>query len=128
MNQEELQQLISGVEEPLDIEDFRKNTTYSGGYDDQHPIIIIFWEVLKSLSISQQRKFLQFVTSTERSPLLGFSCLDPKFCIQNGKDVSRLPSAGTCFNLLKLPPYPSFEIMREKLLYAIESNSGFDLS
>lgn len=31
-------------------------------------------------------------------------------------------------NFLKLPPFKTDEEMREKLLYAIESESGFELS
>ncbi len=45
-----------------------------------------------------------------------------------GKDVTRLPSASTCSNLLKLPNYRRASTMREKLLYAINSNAGFELS
>ena len=41
---------------------------------------------------------------------------------------SRLPSAATCMNLLKLPDYPTYEILREKLLYAISANAGFEMS
>ena len=40
----------------------------------------------------------------------------------------KLPSAGTCMNLLKLPEYSSVEMLREKLLYAIRSQSGFELT
>ena len=40
----------------------------------------------------------------------------------------RLPTAATCMNLLKLPPYRSPEQMRAKLLLAIEEASGFALS
>lgn len=40
----------------------------------------------------------------------------------------RLPTASTCVNLLKLPPYRSAKIIREKLLYAIKEVAGFDLS
>ena len=43
-------------------------------------------------------------------------------------DVDRLPSASTCYNLLKLPNYRRGSTMREKLLYAISSGAGFDLS
>lgn len=39
-----------------------------------------------------------------------------------------LPTASTCFNLLKLPPYDNAELMREKLSMAIKSGAGFDLS
>ncbi len=41
----------------------------------------------------------------------------------------RLPTAASCMNLLKLPNYDgNVEVLREKLLYAIRSNSGFELS
>ena len=112
----------------MDLDDFRKHTLYSGGYHDQDPSIIDFWNVLESLTPEQQRKFLMFTTSTERSPLLGFAYLEPKFCIGRGDDETRLPTARSCLNLLKLPRYPSIEVLRQKLLYAIESNAGFELS
>ncbi len=40
----------------------------------------------------------------------------------------RLPTAATCVNLLKLPAYTSPETLKVKLLYAIKSGAGFDLS
>ena len=40
----------------------------------------------------------------------------------------KLPTASTCFNVLRLPGYSNAKIMKEKLLYAINSNSGFDLA
>ena len=45
-----------------------------------------------------------------------------------GADVARLPTASTCFNLLKLPVYHSRAHLKERLLYAIRSNAGFELS
>lgn len=42
--------------------------------------------------------------------------------------AAKLPTAATCMNLLKLPKYDSVEMLKEKLLYAIRSNSGFELS
>lgn len=57
-----------------------------------------------------------------------FQDLDPPFCIQNSGDTDRLPSASTCMNLLKLPAFSTREQMKEKLLYAIQSGSGFELS
>ena len=41
---------------------------------------------------------------------------------------TRLPTASTCFNVLKLPAYSSRQIMNGKLLAAVRSNSGFELS
>ena len=44
------------------------------------------------------------------------------------KETDRLPTAATCFNLLKLPNFKSKKVLKERLLYAIKSESGFDLS
>ncbi|KAG0197995.1 Ubiquitin-protein ligase E3B [Mortierella sp. GBA30] len=41
---------------------------------------------------------------------------------------ARLPTSSTCFNLLKLPPFSSKSVLKEKLRYAIMSNTGFELS
>lgn len=40
----------------------------------------------------------------------------------------RLPTASTCANLLKLPPYKDLETMTSKLKYAVSAGAGFDLS
>ncbi|KAL5353432.1 ubiquitin-protein ligase (E3) [Pseudogymnoascus australis] len=133
-NQTELQTLIGGDMAEIDVDDLRRNTEYSGVYvigDDglEHPTINLFWQVMKQLDDQDRRKVLKYVTSTPRSPLLGFGQLNPKFSIRDaGGDEQRLPSASTCINLLKLPRYTSAKTLSEKLLYAINSGAGFDLS
>jgi ubiquitin-protein ligase E3 C len=133
-NQSELQTLIGGDSAEIDVEDLRSNTEYGGVYvmgDDglEHPTIQLFWKVLKDLDDSDRRKVLKYVTSTPRAPLLGFSQLNPRFSIRDaGGDESRLPSTSTCVNLLKLPRYSTATILRNKLLYAVNSGAGFDLS
>ena len=95
----------------------------------EHPTIQDFWIVMESLEDEDRRKVLKFVTSTPRAPLLGFGSLNPKFSIRDSSDdESRLPSTSTCVNLLKLPRYKSPKTLREKLLYAVNSGAGFDLS
>ena len=42
--------------------------------------------------------------------------------------VDRLPTVSTCMNLLKLPKYTDELELRDKLVYAIDSGSGFELS
>jgi ubiquitin-protein ligase E3 C len=55
--------------------------------------------------------------------------LYPAFCIHNaGKEPDRLPTASTCMNLLKLPEFTDENMLRTKLIYAIESGTGFELS
>jgi ubiquitin-protein ligase E3 C len=117
---------------------------YSGGYHPSQPIIHWLWEVVDEMTPDQQRKFLRFMTSCSRQPLLGFSSLVPAPCIQQtrlreddrGNDVSdemavgniRLPTSSTCMNLLKLPKYTTKGMLKEKLMYAIDSAAGFELS
>ncbi|RKF72857.1 putative E3 ubiquitin protein ligase [Golovinomyces cichoracearum] len=133
-NQSELQILLSGDSSEIDVEDLRRHTSYGGVYQigddgEEHETIKLFWKVMKSLDDSDRRRVLKFVTSSPRAPLLGFSELNPSFSIRDsGGDGTRLPSTSTCVNLLKLPRYSSEDVLREKLLYAINSGAGFDLS
>ncbi|XP_039836697.1 E3 ubiquitin-protein ligase UPL6-like isoform X2 [Panicum virgatum] len=60
-NEHEIQVLISGSLESLDIDDLRSNTNYSAGYHPDHEVIEMFWEVLKSFSSDNQKKFLKLV-------------------------------------------------------------------
>ncbi|GLA19421.1 hypothetical protein AnigIFM62618_007092 [Aspergillus niger] len=133
-NQTELQTLVSGDSGDIDVADLRRNTLYGGVYtigDDkeEHPTVKLFWEVMEKMSNEERQKVLRFVTSTPRAPLLGFSHLNPRFSIRDSsEDQERLPSTSTCVNLLKLPRYTNANILREKLLYAVNSGAGFDLS
>lgn len=128
-NTKELQVLMSGAEIPVDVDDLMHHTRYGGDYGTEHKTIKLFWDVVRNFDDNQLRLLLKFVTSCSRPPLLGFKDLDPPFCIQNsGDDAERLPSASTCMNLLKLPPFDNTTQLREKLLYAIQSGVGFELS
>ncbi|KAH7477525.1 hypothetical protein FOMA001_g9675 [Fusarium oxysporum f. sp. matthiolae] len=133
-NQSELQRLVGGDSSEIDIEDLRNHTIYSGLYQigddgEEHETIKLFWKVMRSFTDDQRRAVLKYVSSTPRAPLLGFSQLRPLFSIRDGgTDEERLPSTSTCVNLLKLPRYTSEATLREKLLYAVQSGAGFDLS
>ena len=133
-NQSELQRLVGGDSSEIDVEDLRSHTIYSGLYavgDDgeEHPTVRMFWQVMHDFQDAERREVLKYVTSTPRAPLLGFAQLSPNFSIRDGgTDEERLPSTSTCINLLKLPLYKSPETLRSKLLYAIKSGAGFDLS
>jgi len=133
-NQTELQTLVSGTRQQIDVSDLRRNTLYGGVYqigDDglEHPTVKLFWDVLEEMTDEQRRAVLKFVTSTPRAPLLGFTTLSPMFSIRDsGSDQTRLPSTSTCVNLLKLPIYRDKEGLKQKLLTAVFSGAGFDLS
>lgn len=133
-NQSELQTLVGGSSHSIDVDDLRRNTQYGGTYvigDDglEHPTIQLFWQAMRDFSDEERRAVLKFVTSTPRAPLLGFGTLNPRFSIRDsGSDGARLPSTSTCVNLLKLPMYGDLETLKERLLYAVFSGAGFDLS
>ncbi|XP_057818767.2 E3 ubiquitin-protein ligase UPL7 isoform X1 [Cryptomeria japonica] len=139
-NAQEFNQLLSGGEHDFDVDDLKSNTRYSGGYSESSRTVKLFWEVVKGLEPGERSILLKFVTSCSRAPLLGFKHLQPPFTIHKvvcdtpvwamigGQDVERLPSASTCYNTLKLPTYKRLSTLRNKLLYAIQANAGFELS
>jgi ubiquitin-protein ligase E3 C len=128
----ELQRLIGGNDElkGIDVKDLKAAITYGGGYHPSQEVMHWFWNIVEEMTTDQQRKLLKFITSCSRPPLLGFGSMNPRICIcQVRISVEvRLPTSATCMNLLKLPNYQSKEVMKEKLIYAIESGSGFELS
>ncbi|KAI9496944.1 hypothetical protein BDB00DRAFT_806117 [Zychaea mexicana] len=127
-NQTELQVLLGGASVPIDLEDLRAHTVYSG-YTEQDDTVKNLWKALYSFNNEERMKFVKFVTSCSRPPLLGFKELRPQICVRlAGADDGRLPTSSTCINLLKLPQFSSYSILREKLSYAINAEAGFDLS
>ncbi|XP_050422907.1 ubiquitin-protein ligase E3C [Adelges cooleyi] len=124
----EVQVLISGAEVPVDIDDLKQHTNYVGGYTPEDPVIQLFWSVVNDFTDEQKTKLLKFVTSCSRPPLLGFKELYPPFCIQKVSSSDRLPTASTCMNLLKMPVFKDYDTLKKKLLYAIQSGAGFELS
>ncbi len=140
----ELQLVIGGDQRKIDVQDMKRNTAYHG-YAENEGYIQWFWKIIEEMDVEDQSNLLRFITSCPRQPLLGFGQLHPKLGIQKvdqfeyGSNMSastgrerqnaaKLPTAATCMNLLKLPRYDSEDVLREKLLYAIRSKSGFELS
>jgi ubiquitin-protein ligase E3 C len=128
-SEKELQWLISGSDQPIDVQDLKHHCQYAGGYNGMSAGVRRFWKVVNGFTPHEKKQLLKFVTSCERAPPLGFQALHPPFQIQYvGGAPNKLPSASTCFNTLKLPSYASDKVCREKLLYSIMSDAGFDLS
>lgn len=131
-NEPELQVVISGANDgKIDVDDMRAHCQYEGGFSGIDITVNRFWKVVASLDHKQQGALLRFVTSCERPPPLGFKSLNPPFTIRRVgifRDGHKLPTASTCFNVLKLPTYSSEKVMRQRLVYAIESGAGFELT
>ncbi|KAM5273116.1 E3 ubiquitin-protein ligase HECW1 isoform 3-T3 [Ctenodactylus gundi] len=127
----ELELVIAGTAE-IDLSDWRNNTEYRGGYHDGHLVIRWFWAAVERFNNEQRLRLLQFVTGTSSVPYEGFAALRGsnglrRFCIEKWGKVASLPRAHTCFNRLDLPPYPSYTMLYEKLLTAVEETSTFGL-
>lgn len=125
---DELHLLISGDRAGIDLDDFRRHVVYGGEFHEQHTTIQAFWRVVAGLPQEQLRNLLRFITSCPRPPLLGFRYFNPLICIHSAGHEARLPTASTCMNLLKLPVFVDEQQLREKLVYAINSGAGFELS
>ncbi|OWB64713.1 hypothetical protein B5S33_g640 [[Candida] boidinii] len=125
----ELGTLVSGGEKSIDIQDLKRHTVL-GGYSGHDQTVKDLFDILENVFTDEEKcKFIKFVTAAPKAPLFGFKELNPKFGIRNaGPNKDRLPTASTCINLLKLPDYCDKELLKQKLLYSINSESGFDLS
>ncbi|CAF0862952.1 unnamed protein product [Rotaria sordida] len=127
-DERELELLLCGISK-IDIVDWERNTIYKH-YTQSSKQIQWFWQFVREITDEQRARLLQFVTGTCRVPIGGFAELlgsngPQKFCIEKyGKD-NILPRSHTCFNRLDLPPYKKYEILKEKLLFAIEECEGF---
>ncbi|CAH3029533.1 unnamed protein product [Porites evermanni] len=125
---EELMQMVVGCQE-YDFKELEKVAEYKGEYYRYHPVIRNFWEVFFEFPVDMKKKFLAFLTGSDRVPIVGMKSM--KIIIQpvaGGMYGDHLPVAHTCFNLLDLPRYPSTEMMRTKLSQAVEYSTGFGLA
>nr|XP_061789360.1 E3 ubiquitin-protein ligase HACE1-like isoform X2 [Nerophis lumbriciformis] len=124
----ELELLLSGMPE-IDVQDWCMNTEYTSGYDPQEPVIQWFWKLVGQLTQEERVLMLQFVTGSSRVPHGGFAYLMggsglQKFTIAAVPYTSNLlPTSSTCINMLKLPEYPTQEILRDRLLVALHCGS-----
>jgi len=133
-DQRELQFLISGERRKgFDVFDLQSNVEILGFTRDDITIKYL-WEVLNEMNDDERSLFLHFITGCSRPPTLGFKSINPKIAIHNASQgkignsyLEDLPTSSTCANLFKLPDYRNKDLLRAKILYAINSNAGFDL-
>ncbi|PNS14550.1 hypothetical protein CAC42_2607 [Sphaceloma murrayae] len=127
-DERELELLIGGISD-IDVDDWIKNTDYRG-YEEKDPVIQNFWKLIRSWDSEQKSRLLQFATGTSRIPVNGFKDLQGsdgprRFTIEKTQDEAALPKSHTCFNRLDLPPYKTYEALKEKLTWAVEETMGF---
>uniref|UniRef100_A0A914M452 E3 ubiquitin-protein ligase n=1 Tax=Meloidogyne incognita TaxID=6306 RepID=A0A914M452_MELIC len=89
--------------------------------------------MLCSYKHDKRRRFLQFVTGSPRLPIGGFRGLNPPLtvvkktatCVKNEEE---LPSAMTCYNYLKIPPYETYETFVSRFDIALQHVYSFYLT
>ena len=139
---EEIELLVRGSDEPLDVASLRAVATYenwdpqrdavdggtAGGGDARRESRIAswFWEAFEDADARAQRKILTFITGSDRIPAMGTTSLSIKIaCL--GDDARRYPVARTCFNVLGLYRYGSKRELEAKLWRAVLDSEGFGL-
>jgi hypothetical protein len=106
--------------------DLLKSVVEYDGYTEDDAVIGYFWDTLREATYEDRRTFLQYVWARSRLPLRATDFESP-FKIQrdaaNSGDRAdqALPSASTCFFSLTLPEYSSAQVLKDKLMYAINN-------
>ena len=127
---EEIELLIRGSDEPLDVATLRSVAIYDGwgkGINaSDEPVVEWFWDAFGKASSKAQRKLLSFITSSDRIPAMGATSLVIKItCL--GDHSNRFPIARTCFNMLGLYRYRDRGILEDKLWRAVFESEGFGM-
>lgn len=99
------------------------------GYTRDSPGFVRFVNVLVRMTAEERKAFLQFTTGCSSLPPGGLANLYPRLTVVRKVDAGEgsYPSVNTCVHYLKLPDYPTEEILREKLLTATREK-GFHLN
>ena len=119
----ELDLLISGLPKTK-VSDWKKMSIYGGSFSEDHPVIVWFWECVENMSDHDRSLLIQFATGRSRLPMVILEHSELKFMIsevQGSED--QLPTASTCMNMLKLPHYTSYEMLKKQIKLAIEFGS-----
>lgn len=127
---EEIELLIRGSDEPLDIASLRAVSLCENwgvpNAAETEPAVHWFWESFETANPKDQRKLLSFITGSDRIPAMGATNLVVKIsCL--GDDCARFPVARTCFNMLSLYRYSSRQKLETMLWRAVHESEGFGL-
>ena len=119
---EELRDMFCGNPD-VDVDLLQRVVEYEG-YEATDEVVRYFWDTLREFTNVERKAFLQFVWARNRLPMKE-SDFEAPFKLQKDtlkKDGDKaLPTASTCFFSLSLPAYSTKEVLKEKLLFAIQN-------
>eukprot|EP00727_Mastigamoeba_balamuthi_P008182 m51a1_g3985 putative hect domain and rcc1-like domain-containing protein (3401) ;mRNA; f:470235-483438 len=113
----------------VDVQMLRRHTVYGAGLSPDAPHVRAFWDVLAELSQQDLRQFVRFAWAQERLPAddREYEQTGTRLMIKPSPRIAdpdrAFPRADTCFFNLMLPEYSSREVLRERLLTAVRSDS-----
>ncbi|KAA8515599.1 hypothetical protein F0562_018790 [Nyssa sinensis] len=121
---EDLDWMLHGSENAISVEDWKAHTEYNG-YKETDPQIYWFWKIVGEMSAEQRKVLLFFWTSVKYLPVEGFGGLASRLYIyKTTEPFDRLPSSHTCFYRLCFPPYPSADVMQDRLRIITQEHVG----
>lgn len=127
---EEFLQILYGSD-GINVEDLIRNFELLPPLTENHPIVSMFFRILRKWDQTNLDKFLVFLTSSKKIPIGGFSSLksegrQPKLkLLPKSFGDEYLPSTLTCLSHISLPNYTNIDIMEKKILQSINESSGF---
>ncbi|KAE8751942.1 hypothetical protein FOCC_FOCC001419 [Frankliniella occidentalis] len=127
---EEVRIMVCGDQNPQwTREDLLNYTEPKLGYTRDSPGFQRLVNVLLKMYADERKAFLQFTTGCSSLPPGGLANLYPRLTVVRKVDAGEgsYPSVNTCVHYLKLPEYPSEELLRERLLAATREK-GFHLN
>jgi len=119
---QELESLVIGST-IIDPQKLKSITRYQN-CSENSDIVKHFWTVFEEFNQDQRSKFIKFV-SGRSSISLSANDLTIQLVKYQIPDIM-LPSSHTCFFTLDLPNYSSIDVLRNKLLYAINNCVSID--
>ncbi|XP_058151609.1 probable E3 ubiquitin-protein ligase HERC6 [Dasypus novemcinctus] len=108
-----------------DWKQFEKNSKYDQGYHKSHPTILMFWKAFHKLTLDEKKKFLLFLTGSDRLRVTGMQEIGIVFRCPETFSEEDCPRSVTCYNILDLPKYSTMEKVEEALQVAINNARGF---
>ncbi|XP_052029777.1 probable E3 ubiquitin-protein ligase HERC6 isoform X2 [Apodemus sylvaticus] len=121
---EELMEAIIG-NASCDWKQFENNSKYENGYEKSHPTILLFWKAFHELTLDEKKKFLLFLTGSDRLHVKGLQSEGIVFRCPEAFSENDNPRSLTCHSILDLPKYSTMRRMKEALQVAINNNKGF---
>lgn len=73
----ELMAVVIG-NEGYDWSQLEENAKYKEGYTKDDPTIIMFWRIFHELPLEEKKKFLLFLTGSDRIPIRGMKAIKVK--------------------------------------------------